>query len=93
MLEKAKVKVTIFGREYSIVSEVDPDYINKAADFLDSRMREVAENFPNASENRVAVLAALNITDELFRSDTNNPEESDSEKVVIRLTQKLSEIL
>ncbi|MEE9553355.1 MAG: cell division protein ZapA [candidate division Zixibacteria bacterium] len=92
-MEKAKVKVTIFGREYSIVSEVDPDYINKAADFLDSRMREVAENFPNASENRVAVLAALNITDELFRSDTNNPEESDSEKVVIRLTQKLSEIL
>jgi len=87
------VKVTIFGREYSILSEVDPDYITKAAVYLDSRMREVAENFPNVSENRVAVLAALNITDELFRSDRGNPEQSDAEEKIIRLTQKLSEIL
>ena len=87
------MKVAIFGREYNIVSEVDPDYINKAADYLDSKMREVAENFPNASENRVAVLAALNITDELFRLETNNPENADSEQTIIRLTKKLSEIL
>lgn len=87
------MKVAIFGREYNIVSEVDPDYINKAANYLDSKMREVAENFPNASENRVAVLAALNITDELFRSETNNPENADSDKAIIRLTKKLSEII
>jgi len=92
-LEKARVKVTIFGREYSILSEVDPDYIIRAADYLDSKMREVAENFPNVSENRVAVLAALNITDELFRSARENPEKSDTEERIIRLTQKLSEIL
>lgn len=87
------MKVTIFGREYSILSEVDPDYIIRAADYLDSKMREVAENFPNVSENRVAVLAALNITDELFRSARENPEKSDTEERIIRLTQKLSEIL
>lgn len=87
------MKVAIFGREYNILSEVDPDYINKAADYLDSKMREVAENFPNASENRVAVLAALNITDELFRSEMNNPENADSDQTIIRLTKKLSEII
>lgn len=84
------MKVTIFGREYSILSDVDPDYIIKAASYLDSRMREVAENFPNISENRVAVLAALNITDELFRSDKGGPESSDTEERIIRLTQMLS---
>lgn len=87
------MKVTIFGREYSILSEVDPDYITKAAAYLDSRMREVAESFPNVPENRIAVLAALNITDELFRSGRGKPENSDLEKRIVRLTQKLSDIL
>jgi len=92
-LNKAKVKVTIFGREYSIVSEVDPDYIIKAAAHLDSRMREVAESFPGASENRVAVLAALNITDELFKSRGKIAPGSDSEEDIVRLTKKLAEVL
>jgi cell division protein ZapA (FtsZ GTPase activity inhibitor) len=92
-LEKARVKVSIFGREYSIVSEVDEEYIKKAATYLDSKMREVAESFPNISENRVAVLAALNITDELFRSGRSDDSLSGSEDRIIRLTQKLSEIL
>ena len=87
------MKVTIFGRDYEIVSEVDPDYISKAANYLDSRMREVAQSFPNASENRVAVLAALNITDELFKSENNSPPEYDSETDIIRLTKKLAEII
>ncbi len=87
------MKVTIFDREYSIVSEVDPDYIIKAANYLDARMREVAESFPSASENRVAVLAALNITDELFKSESRKPLKPDSDDRLIRLTLKLAEIL
>jgi len=96
-VEKTRVKVTIFGREYTIMSEVDPDYINKAAAFLDGKMREVAENFPNVSENRVAVLAALNITDELFKSgngaDSGKNTDDDVEERIIRLTRELSQVL
>jgi cell division protein ZapA (FtsZ GTPase activity inhibitor) len=92
-LEKARVKVSIFGREYNIVSEVDEEYIKRAATYLDSKMREVAESFPNISENRVAVLAALNITDELFRSGKGRDSLSDSEVKIVQLTRKLSEIL
>lgn len=87
------MKVTIFDREYSILSGVDPGYINKAAAYLDSKMREVAGNFPGVSENRVAVLAALNITDELFKSDRDKPMESDAEERIIRLARQLSDIL
>lgn len=92
-MEKARVKVSIFDREYSIVSEVDPDYINKAAAYVDSKMREVAKNFPNVSENRVAVLAALNITDELFKSDGSKYDDSDVEERIVRLARLLSESL
>ncbi len=92
-MEKASVTVTIFGREYSIKSEVDPDYINKAADYLNSKMLEIADSYPNISENRVAVLAALNITYELFRSSGEPGDQAATEDIIIRLTQKLSDVL
>ncbi len=87
------VTVTIFGREYSIKSEVDPDYIKRAAQHLDSKMQEIADSYPNISENRVAVLAALNITYELFRSPGEPEDQTATEEIIIRLTQKLSDVL
>lgn len=85
--------VTIFGRDYTIKSEVDPDHIKKAADYLNSRMREVAESYPGISENRVAVLAALNIAHELFQSPGRVEAPADVEKRIVRLAQKLSDVL
>ena len=85
--------VTIFGKEYSLVSEVGPDYIMKAASYLDSKMREVADSYPNVTEARVAVLAALNIADELFRSRESRESLSESEKQIGEIARKLSEIL
>ncbi len=87
------VTVTIFGREYSIKSEVDPDHIKKAAGYLNSKMQEIADSYPNISENRVAVLAALNITYELFQSPGEPGEQAASEDIIVRLTQKLSDVL
>ena len=92
-MEKNRVIVTIFGKEYSLVSEVDPDYIRKAAGYLDSKMREVAENYHNIPEARVAVLAALNIADELFRSRESKEDLSDFERRLGDITRQLSEIL
>ncbi len=85
--------VTIFGREYSIKSEVDPDHIKKAAGYLDSKMQEIADSYPNISENRVAVLAALNITYELSQSPGEPGDQAAAEEIIIRLTQKLSDVL
>ncbi len=64
---KNKVRVNIYGEEYPIRSEGDVDYIHEVAEYLDCKMRDIAENVPNKSPGRVAILAALNITDELFR--------------------------
>ena len=92
-MEKNRVIVTIFGKEYSLVAEVDSDYIKKAAGYLDSKMREVSENYPNITEARVAVLAALNIADELFRSRDNIPDSSTVEQKISDLTRIISEVL
>lgn len=64
---KQTVTVNIFGEEYPIRGEADTEYIMQVASYLDGKMREVAEKNSNKSPAKVAILAALNITDELFQ--------------------------
>lgn len=92
-MEKHRVIVTIYGKEYSLVSEVDPEYIRKAANYLDSKMREVSDSYPSITEARVAVLAALNIADELFRCREDLADSSGADEQIGELARRLSEIL
>ena len=92
-MERNRVVVNIFGKEYSLVSDVDPEYIKKAAVYLDSKMREVSGSYPNITEARVAVLAALNIADELFKSREGLEGSPALEHRITELTRKLSEAL
>lgn len=62
------VTVNIYGEEYPIRGDADSEYILKVAAYLDDKMREVAERNNNKPPTKVAILAALNITDELFRA-------------------------
>ncbi|MBD3233486.1 MAG: cell division protein ZapA [candidate division Zixibacteria bacterium] len=64
--KKRSVKVNIFGEDYTIKGDADSEYINQVVQYVDKRMRIVSEGLANKSHSRVAVLAALNIADELF---------------------------
>jgi len=59
----APVKVEIYDQTYHLRG-VDPQYITKLAEFVDSKMRSVAEQTSTIDSLRLAVLAALNIADE-----------------------------
>ncbi len=67
MREPESVTVSIFGQEYTLKGDTDSDYVQKVAQFVDERMNEVASNSTVASTAKVAILAAVNIADELFR--------------------------
>ena len=58
------IRVEIYDQEYFMRGELDPEYIQKLAQFLDARMRAIAERTRTVDSLRVAVLAALNIADE-----------------------------
>ena len=58
--------VTIFGSEYKIRG-ADPDYIQVVAAYVDGKMRELEKRLPAGSQTKLAILASLNIADELFR--------------------------
>lgn len=44
--------------------ELDPEYIRKLAQFVDSKMRSIAARTQTVDSLRAAILAALNIADE-----------------------------
>ena len=59
----SSVRVEIFDQAYNLRGS-DPDYILKLAEYVDSKMRAVAEQTHTVDTVRLAVLAALNIADE-----------------------------
>jgi len=67
MDNKNVVQVQIFGHSYTIRGQAEENYIVDVAAYVDRKMREVTEKLPVASLSKVAVLASLNIADELFK--------------------------
>lgn len=61
--QNSAVRVEIFDQAYNLRGS-DPEYILKLAEYVDSKMRAVAEATNTIDTVRLAVLAALNIADE-----------------------------
>jgi cell division protein ZapA len=61
------VEVKIYNQTYYIRGEGDTEYIQQLAAYIDQRMREVSAGTMTADSLRVAILAALNIADELYK--------------------------
>ena len=78
------VKVTIYGPDYPVKGEADSDYIQDVAAYVDGKMKEVSESLSVKSTTKVAILAALNITDELFQ--LRGSSENEIEEIENRLT-------
>ena len=90
---KGSVSVEIFGHEYKIKGDADPDYMEGIARYVDSKMKEVSQGTPVGSLAKIAILAALNIADELQkeRSESNRIKQ-DVETATRRMRRKLEEI-
>ena len=72
---KNLVQVQIFGHSYTIRGEAEQAYILEVAGYVDRKMREVTEKLPVASLSKVAILASLNIADELFKERASRERE------------------
>lgn len=67
-VRKNAVKVSIVGEEYTVRSELDPEYTRQVAAHVDGAIRRVLQAGPMVESHKAAILAALAITDELFES-------------------------
>jgi len=66
--------VTICGEDYTIKSDVPPDHTRAVAAHVDKAIREVMANSTIVEPHKAAILAALSITDELFRERVGRAE-------------------
>ncbi|HEY2955473.1 MAG TPA: cell division protein ZapA [Candidatus Eisenbacteria bacterium] len=73
---KNPVQVTIFGHSYTIRSETDQAYVLEVAAYVDRTMREITDKLPVAPLTKVAILASLNIADELFKERARHQAQS-----------------
>ncbi len=64
---KQSVSVEIAGQTLSIRSEEGPEYVQELADFVDRHLREISGGRRTYSPQRMALLVAMQIADELFR--------------------------
>ena len=85
--ELRSIRVSIFGREYNIKGGSDEDYIRNLAEYVDSVMKDISDKAGAISSGRIAILAALNIADEMQKERQRFNEFADE------MVQRLQEAL
>jgi cell division protein ZapA len=92
--QNASVRVEIFDQAYNLRGS-DPEYILKLADYVDGKMRAVAQATSTVDTVRLAVLAALNIADEyhILKRQHESNGKTDYQKRAHRLSNLLDEVL
>ena len=62
-----RVTMNICGEDYTLVADESASYMEKVGSLVDAKMRELVES-AHVGRNDAAVLAAINIADELFKA-------------------------
>lgn len=89
-----RTDIEIFGMIYPVRGHDDSEYLRELAALVDHKMREVAEQVNTVDTSRIAILAALNLSDELFQCRRGlEGERVEFKERVAALTQTLSEAL
>ena len=74
---KNAVRVFIGGEEYTVRSEVPPEYTREVAAYLDAALKRVRDSLPMVESHKAAILAGLVITDELFQARRGDRDSAD----------------
>ena len=88
------VTVEIQGQRYPIRSRLDVKYVTDLANYVDQKMTAAADKTTGGDSVRVAVLAALNIADEYFRTrNAQTTTADDAGSLAIELEKLVDEAL
>jgi len=92
--EPQSIRVVIYDQEYFMRGDLNQEYIQKLAQFLDTKMRSIAERTRTVDTLRVAMLAALNVADEYHQLKARYEEVTQHmDQKVGEYTDALDEIL
>ena len=63
-----QIKVKIYNQEYVIKSDESTEQLNRIADYVNDKLKEIQDNTEGLSEKKMAILVALNIASEYFQA-------------------------
>ena len=91
---KKRYDIKIFGQELAVLSDAEDDQVSSVVRFVNEKMEEVVQSREGLRALDVAILAALNISEDLLKLERVNKElcaqlERRSEKL-IRLIESAS---
>lgn len=84
---KTVITVQIAGEDYTIRADATPEYTQQCAAYVDSTIAEILSQGSLIQAHKAAILAALAITDQLFRA---RQEVSALRAETARLAQRLT---
>ncbi|UFJ39183.1 cell division protein ZapA [Brevibacillus humidisoli] len=64
---KNRLTVDIFGQQYRLTGKASVNHMRMVAGYVDDKMNEISEGNNRLDTTKIAVLAAVNISDEYFR--------------------------
>ena len=90
------LEVEVFGHRFSLQGEGDEAYFHELAEYVDAQMRTLAKQTRTSTPTKLAILTAINITDELFRQQRHkgsSSNESEMERRAQLLVETIDEHL
>jgi cell division protein ZapA len=67
MADKHRVEVEILGQKYTIRTDAPAEYVRELAGHVEQRVKDIRGEGPAQNPVKLLALAAIYITDELFR--------------------------
>ena len=74
MDEPVRTSVVVYGEEYQLKGDLPEEVVLALAHHVDNRMRVLAAKNPRVSPLRLAVVTAMNLTEEIFRLQAERDE-------------------
>ncbi len=85
MPDRRTFSVQIFGKSYPLRGDANPEYTQKLAQYVEEQMKKVAAQSSAVDTQKIAVLAALNIANELFQEREKEAEMNDRTEALLRI--------
>ena len=95
-MEKRQLRIEVLGTSFTIQSSESPEQLARLSSYVKARIEEVKGRYAFADPLTVAVLAALNIADELFKTRDGRDTEGqgdEMENVAERLISRMDDEL
>ena len=65
---KKRFDISIIGQEFSVLSDKGDEYVSRIVQYINERAREIGDASGYVTTSDIAILVALNIGEELFRT-------------------------